>query len=305
MLLLEENVILRLIFRLNFVFMQFYRIFHRENILKTIFSILVFLVLTAGTMAQAHEGEHKGPEGMALIPGGEYEMGSRKSLTEFDPTAFLNPDRHMLGPEDVAHIVDLDSFYIDIYEVTNADYAKFINSEDVKAAGFKKPRFWDDPDYNDPRQPVVGVSWKEARAFCLWNNKRLPTEAEWEKAARGKRPINFPWGNEEPDNTKLNYNNELGKPAPVGSYEAGKSDYGVYDLSGNVSEWMFDWHNGEYYQFSPRKNPKGPHKGQYKVTRGGNWRNIKEDVRLTYRGATVPKLRSKTLGFRCAADVEK
>ena len=269
------------------------------------FVVLFFLILIVLANTPIHRSNEKNQANMALIPGGKYIMGSKKSLREHDPTAFLNPDRHMLGPENKAHIVYVDDFYIDIFEVTNKVYKKFINSEDVKAAGFKKPRFWDNPDYNDPRQPVVGISWKEARAFCLWKNKRLPTEAEWEKASRGKRAITFPWGDNPPDIKKLNYNNEIGKPAKVGSYEEGKSDYGIYDLSGNVSEWVFDWHDADFYQFSPKKNPKGPSKGQYKVIRGGNWRNIADDVRLTYRGATVPKTRNKTVGFRCVMDVIK
>ena len=93
----------------------------------------------------------------------------------------------------------------------------------------------------------------------------MPTEAEWEKAARGKRPVKYPWGNTPPHSNNLNYNNEIKKTTEVGSFENGKSDYGVYDLSGNVYEWVSDWHFPEYYLFSPKKNPKGPKKGQYKV----------------------------------------
>ncbi|MEC7641818.1 MAG: formylglycine-generating enzyme family protein [Nitrospinota bacterium] len=269
---------------------------------KVILITLVFSILNPTAGAPNPGKSENNRQNMAFIPSGEYLMGSIKSLKEHDPTAFLNPDRHMLGPDNKAHKVFVDDFYIDLYETRNADYATFINSKDVKAAGFKKPRFWDHPDFNDPLQPVVGVSWKEARAFCLWNNKRLPTEAEWEKASRGKRPIAFPWGDEAPDSKKLNYHSEIGKTVKVGSYEEGKSDYGVYDLSGNVSEWVFDWHDADFYQFSPKKNPKGPSKGKYKVIRGGNWRNISDDVRLAYRGATVPKIRNKTVGFRCAKD---
>ncbi len=236
---------------------------------------------------------------MVLIPEGIYMMGSMKSLRELDPVSILQADRHMLGPEDPAHDVFLNAFYIDVYEVTNAKYKKFMEAN----AKAKKPRYWDDPKFNQPNQPVVGINWKEAQSFCHWQGKRLPTEAEWEKASRGKRGINYPWGDELPDSSRLNFDNEKGKPVAVGSYEAGKSDFGVYDLSGNVAEWVQDWHFPEYYLYSPKENPQGPEKGQYKIIRGGNWRNNADDVRLTYRNATVPKIRNNMIGFRCATDV--
>ena len=233
-------------------------------------------------------------ENMVYIPGGIYEMGSRLSLRELNPADLLNTDRHALGPENPAHEVLVDGFHMDIYEVTNADYLEY-----VKATAAKQPAFINDPDFNGPKQPVVGVSWKEAGKFCEWKGKRLPTEAEWEKASRGKRPIEYPWGNEPPDATKVNFNEEVKKTMPVGSYEAGKSDYGVYDLSGNVAEWTHDWHLPEYYLFSPKENPQGFEKGQYKVIRGGNWLNNAHDVNMVYRNATVPSMRNKTVGFRC------
>ncbi|MBI5428027.1 MAG: formylglycine-generating enzyme family protein [Nitrospinae bacterium] len=239
---------------------------------------------------------------MAFIPGGVYEMGSKKSLMEIqmDPTDILNPDRHTLGPEDPAHEVDIDAFYIDLYEVTNADYRKFL-----EAANHEKPRFWEDPELNDPRQPVVGVSWTDAERYCAWNKKRLPTEAEWEKAARGKKPVTYPWGEDPPDKSKLNFNDEFKKPLPVGSFEAGKSDHGVYDLSGNVAEWVQDWHWAQYYLFSAKKNPRGPKKGQYKVVRGGHWMSVPDDTRLTYRNASVPSVKNKLFGFRCVKDARQ
>lgn len=263
-----------------------------------IFCVLLFIATTA--QAQSG-GEKNNPyERMALIPAGEYMMGDLKSKAELNPWDALAIDRHMLGPEDPAHEIYVDAFYIDIYEATNADYEEY-----VKATGATKPEFWDDKNFNDPRQPVVGVSWKEASSFCAWKNKRLPTEAEWEKAGRGKRAVKYPWGDDPPAGGKLNYNEETGKPLPVGSFEAGKSDYGLYDMSGNVSEWVFDWHSPIFYLFSPQKNPKGANTGQYKVTRGGNWRNPKNDVTLTYRGASAPYIRTQAIGFRCAAEAKE
>jgi len=235
------------------------------------------------------------PEGMVLIPGGVYIMGSHKSLIELDPVDLFNTDRHALGPENPAHNVEIDPYFIDIFEVTHGAYMGF-----VKATNAKKPRFWDDPNFNKNNQPVVGISWKEAQSYCKWKGGRLPTEAEWEKASRGKRSVSYPWGNEMPDSTKLNFNEELQKTAPIGSYESGKSDYGIHDLSGNVAEWTYDWHLAEFYVFSSKKNPVGPEKGHYKVIRGGNWRNNLESINMTYRNATVPSIRSNSLGFRCA-----
>jgi len=258
--------------------------------------IIYLLAMTLGGLSPALEARASGDsEEMVLIPAGPFIMGSRQSLVELNPVDLLNTDRHALGPEDPAHETILDDYYIDRFEVTNGDYMKF-----VQASGAAKPRTHDNPDFNDPRQPVAGVNWKEANAYCEWRGKRLPSEAEWEKAGRGKRPVKYPWGNEAPESSRLNYNEELNKTTPVGSYEAGKSDYGVHDLSGNVAEWTNDWHLPEYYLFSPKENPPGPEKGQYKVLRGGNWRNNADDVRLTYRNATIPSLRNLGVGFRCA-----
>jgi len=258
--------------------------------MKFVSTLFLLLLLAIPLFATAAE-----KDGMIFIPGGIYEMGSRKSLMELNPTDIFNTDRHTLGPEDPAHEVDIDPFYIDMYETTNAQYGEY-----VKATGYKASSYAKNERYNDPQQPVVGTTWKDAKKYCEWRGKRLPTEAEWEKAARGKRPVKFPWGNEMPDDTKANFDNHLGKTAPVGSYPAGKSDYGVFDMSGNVAEWVNDWHYPEYYIFSPKKNPQGPDKGQYKVIRGGSWRHDAEDIRLTYRNATIPKLQNNSVGFRCA-----
>ena len=271
-------------------------------------TVLLIIILALALPLCAFAGEPSSPalkkmasspySEMVLIPAGPFEMGSRKSLRELDPVSIFQADRHMLGPENPAHEVILDAYYIDIHETSNAKYKNFMEATGMKNA----PRYWDDSSFNQPNQPVVGVTWKEALAFCKWNNRRLPTEAEWEKAARGKRPVRYPWGDEVPDKTRLNFDNHVGKTSLVGSFPKGKSDYGVYDMSGNVSEWVQDWHFPEYYLFSPKNNPPGPEKGVYKIIRGGNWMNNAQDVDPTYRNATVPKARSKTVGFRCAAD---
>lgn len=262
--------------------------------MKQILFLLVSLCIVSPGFASPHD------ENMALIPAGKSQMGSRQSLLELRPHDLFNTDRHTLGPENPAHEVFLDAFYIDIYEVTNAEYRKYID-----ATGAKIVPSLENPNFDGDQQPVAGVSWKEATAYCKWNGKRLPTEAEWEKAGRGKRPIKYPWGDSPPDSDKLNYNEEKMKTMPVGSYEKGKSDYGVYDLSGNVSEWVHDWHYPEYYLFSPKENPQGPEKGQYKIIRGGNWRNTADYVDLTYRNATTPSQKSNGIGFRCAKNASE
>ncbi len=259
---------------------------------------ILVLLLSLCLVSPGFANETSSTDEMVLIPAGKSQMGSRRSLLELKPHDLFNTDRHTLGPENPAHEVYLDAYYIDTFEVTNKKFKKF-----VEATGAKQPRGWKKSDFNGDQQPVVGISWKEAVAFCKWSGKRLPTEAEWEKAGRGKRPVSYPWGNSPPDSEKLNFNEEKMKTTPVGSYEKGKSDYGVYDLSGNVSEWVHDWHYPEYYLFSPKENPQGPEKGQYKIIRGGNWRNGIDDVDLTYRNATAPNVRNDTVGFRCAKSV--
>ena len=263
-------------------------------------AILVLFFLSIGLTTDLYaESTQQNLEGTILIPAGKFEMGSHKSLMELNPVEIFHSDRHMLGPEDPAHEVILDAFYIDVYEVTNEEYGKYI-----EATGAAKPSFWENADFNHPKQPVVGVTWKGAQKYCQWKNMRLPTEAEWEKAARGKRPVKFPWGDEPPNETRLNYDNLMNKTTEVGSYPSGKSDYGVHDMSGNVSEWVQDWHDPEYYLFSPKENPPGPKKGSYKIIRGGNWRSNADDVSLTYRNATVPKIKNTTVGFRCVKSAE-
>ncbi len=263
--------------------------------MKLFESLIVVVICLLPSVVFSNSSTSTSAKGMVLISEGHYVMGSHKSLIELNPGDLFSTDRHALGPENPAHNVEIDSFYIDTHEVSHGNYMEFVKTNKVK-----KPLFWNNPNFNNEKQPVVGISWKEAQSYCTWKGGRLPTEAEWEKASRGKRSVDYPWGNDPPDSTKLNFNQEIKKTTPIGSYEAGKSDYGVYDLAGNVSEWIYDWHLAEFYLFSSKRNPTGPQKGQYKVIRGGNWRNNAKDVKMVYRNATIPSIRKKTLGFRCA-----
>ena len=227
---------------------------------------------------------------MVLIPTGEFTMGS--------------PDGKGDGNEHPQHQVYLDAFDIDKFEVTVARYAEFLQA--MKRA---KPAFWDQVDTSKHGNlPVVGVDWNDAEAYCRWAKKRLPTEAEWEKAARGTDERTYPWGNEAPTSNLANFGKERIKKfydrrlAPAGSYEAGKSPYGIYDLAGNVWEWVADWDDESYYEQSASRNPPGPSSGIDRVIRGGSWLHQPDDMRSAGRDRGTPTLRNDSIGFRCAQD---
>ncbi len=215
---------------------------------------------------------------MVLIPGGSFSMGSNDGGSDEKPV----------------HRVELDRFYMDKYEVSNGQYRIFI-----QATGHPEPEHWHDSRFNQPYQPVVGVSWNDATAYAKWVGKRLPTEAEWEYAARGglvgKR---YPWGDEM---TKAHYgswNGGRGTTKAVGSF--GVNRYGLYDMAGNVWEWCQDWY-GDYYSDSPAKNPPGPDNGSGRVLRGGAWSSGKSRLRVAGRSNGNPYARGRGHGFRCVS----
>ncbi len=221
------------------------------------------------------------------IPAGEFVMG-------FDGTQALEDERP-------AHRVWLDAFTIDRYEVTTAHYAEFLTSE--KRA---PPWQWEIVELSQHYdRPVIGVSWHDAEAYCRWKGKRLPTEAEWEKSARGADGRSYPWGNQAPTNTLANF--ALGARfsyslvlLPVQSHEEGKSPYGLHHMAGNAYEWVNDWYAISYYEVSPDRNPPGPVEGQLKVLRGGSWSDLPKYL-LTYaRFKLPPETRNSYTGFRCA-----
>jgi len=230
---------------------------------------------------------------MLLIPAGAFWMGS--------------PDGEGDKDEHPRHHVTLDAFYMDKFEVTVARYAEF-----MQANNRSKPDYWDQVDSSKHGNlPVVGVDWHDADAYCQWAGKRLPTEAEWEKAARGTDGRTYPWGNEQPTARLSNfgktytdkvYNNRL---TPVDSYEVGKSPYGLRHMAGNVWEWVADWYDESYYGKSPDQNPKGPSAGQYRVLRGGSWGRGPVFVRSAGRDGGTPTARGGDFGFRCAQDIPK
>jgi formylglycine-generating enzyme required for sulfatase activity len=220
---------------------------------------------------------------MALVPAGEFTMGST-----------MSPD------EMPVHRVDLNAFYMDKYHVTVGQYAKYL-----EATGMEAPPEWDIMNQTQhQKRPVVNVSWFDAASYCKWAGKRLPTEAEWEKAARGTDGRLYPWGNEAPTRLHANFGKKQWANhmalVPVGMFEMGKSPYGIYDMAGNAWEWVNDWYDHDYYKKSPTKNPQGPAKGKSKVVRGGNWLYVQEFLRSSFRFNAEPSGRQFGYGFRCA-----
>jgi formylglycine-generating enzyme required for sulfatase activity len=214
------------------------------------------------------------------IPAGEFPMGSTPG-----------PDN-----EKPVHTVYLDTYQIGKYEVTNRQYAQCVKA----AICGGKSAFEEDRDLH----PVVNITWDDAVTYCKWVGGRLPTEAEWEKAAswdaETKMKFVYPWGNEAPTNTRLNYNNYISDTTPIGTYPDGVGPYGLFDMSGNVWEWVSDWYDETYYQNSPSSNPPGPESGLERVVRGGAWRANDNIVRSTYRAPNNPARYNFYVGFRCA-----
>lgn len=243
-------------------------------------------------MTQDREVTGKDGAPMVLIPAGEFQMGS--------------PDGEGQADERPRHRVYLDAYSMDRFEVTVSRYAKFMQS-----TGRRAPEYWDQVKTGKHSDlPVVGIDWHDAEAYCRWAGKRLPTEAEWEKAARGTDERTYPWGNEEPTTRLANFGkvfteNVYKVLAPVESYEAGKSPYGLHHMAGNVWEWTADWYDEHSYAKSPQRNPTGPSSGTTKVFRGGSWGDVPVDMRSAYRGRVTPTYRDGNIGFRCAQDSPK
>lgn len=253
------------------------------------------------------KGRAPSPTDMILIPAGWFEMGSNDGGSAEKPM----------------HRVYIDAFYIDYYEVTNEQFCRFLNEKGNQEENGGKWLNIDSEDclieYSDGKycpksdytnHPVLGISWYGARAYAKWAGKRLPTEAEWEKAARGglvgkKRP----WGDliSHDDANYASYTAGIRLPtggrdkwertSPVGSFPP--NGYGLYDMAGNVWEWCSDWYDANYYKNSPERNPQGPLSDTYRVIRGGGWMNPAEYIRCSFRYRVAPTYTNPVLGFRC------
>jgi formylglycine-generating enzyme len=269
------------------------------------FFIFLFIIGTGCELPIPTSPEQQGlrydPSQTVLIPEGNFLMGSN----DWSDT------------ERPAHSVFLNTFRIDKYEVTNAQYAFFLNDVNTleNNAGNALVDINDSDlqigftenglsvlDTTQTTHPIVEVSWYGATAFCFWAGGRLPTEAEWEKAARGVDGQHFPWSNEPLAGSLITGWALEGPTANVGTHDIDKSPYGVYDMGGNIAEWVNDWYIQNYYVNSPEQNPPGPDEGTHRVVRGGATSPYPQDMRVTVRRRYRPNTTGRSIGFRCVYD---
>jgi formylglycine-generating enzyme required for sulfatase activity len=286
--------------------------------------MLAFLLAGSGRPQPAIAVER--PEDTVFIPAGEFLMGSPDDGLSYDDE---RPQRHVF----------VGSFLIDRYEVTNARYKQFVDATGHPAPGHTNPKFrlWFHgiPFPGSERHPVVNVSWEDAAAYCRWRGMRLPTEAEWEKAAGGTDGRRYPWGNEWSidransasfwagrtvefrngeewkafwiggDGARISQEKGLNGEVltlPVGSFPHGASPYGLFDMAGNVSEWVQDWYEPYAYLNAPLSDPQGPNGQLLKAVRGGSWLKPARNLRASDRDFGYPADRATGIGFRCATD---
>lgn len=272
---------------------------------------------------------------MRLVSGGFFQMGAASDdlMTECQQHV-SNCRLDWFTPSEPQHAVLVGAYYLDVYEVTNERFSRFLNSQggDVSNSCLGQPcldtaesRIAVQPDgtyaasSDVARRPATGVTWYGAAAFCAWHDARLPTEAEWEKAARWDDAAAvarlYPWGdtfdgrrlsfcdaNCDAPQANMAYNDGYGATAPVGTYEDGRSPSGLYDMAGNVWEWVADWYAPDYYGQSPGAAPTGPLEGEEKVVRGGSWFDTAYFTMPAVRFPSAPGNADGTIGFRCAAD---
>jgi iron(II)-dependent oxidoreductase len=252
-------------------------------VLGAVLALVTIALAAGGSAAGKRSAPAPRDTSMVLVPAGEFVMG-----------------REGTGDSNPPHAVRLRSFTIDRYEVTNAEYAAF-----CRATGRDLPEFWGTDRFRSgaryPDHPVVLVSWRDAADYAAWRGKRLPTEAEWECAARGGLAGMQYVGGNTLDSSKVNFTRSgLKGPVPVGSFAP--NGYGLYDMAGNVQEWVADRYAAEYYGSSPAEDPTGPAGGRLRVVRGGGWFTGPGCMGVAYRIALPSNWVDFNVGFRCARD---
>lgn len=282
-------------------------------------------ILSIGPRAGSTKTSSKDGMEQVLIPEGQFQMGSASegALPDVKPQ----------------HAVFLDAYWMDRTEVTNQQFMTFVEATDYRTTAEEYGQSWvfelgdwreaEGVNWRHPRgkntglegrgnHPVVHVSWQDARSYCEWAGRRLPTEAEWEKAAGGTELIRYPWGDESADGKRGNFadralaakwsNMEIddgyARTAPAASFQAGASPYGVLDMAGNVYEWVGDWYQWDYYTRSPYRNPTGPESGKHRSVRGASWVSKASNYAVYSRVSLPPQYTIQDTGFRCAQPAE-
>ncbi|HEY5626541.1 MAG TPA: SUMF1/EgtB/PvdO family nonheme iron enzyme [Nitrospira sp.] len=243
------------------------------------------------------------------IPAGEFSLGSNRIdddpyglATQFDDTEL--PQQRIW----------IDRFAMDRDEVSLGEFLAFLQRQKRRPAEELQKLIWhvitvhSVSDQTLSRWPALYMTWQEASDFCVSRGKRLPTEAEWEKSARGPHGNLFPWGQHAPDNSRAMFGqhhvHEIPILAAVDSLDEGNSPYGIHHMAGNVAEWVQDWFGSDYYAYAPKRNPPGPSNGRYKSVRGGSWKSKTIMLRTATRGGAPPDQRAPTVGFRCAQSID-
>ena len=287
--------------------------------------------LPAGVRQGTVSGEYLHEKDQAVlvyVPAGEFLRGTSAVRVR----ALMAQFGAYFAVETPQRSIYLNAYYMDKFEVTNQQYAQFLAALATEGRRYAHPQapphkdpiptYWRDRRLNDATHPVTGVDWYDAYAYCHWAGRRLPTEAQWEKAARGPGGQEYPWGNTWVAAYSNNAESTFGQPIlshqqwiqllgplrlealqrltrPVGSFPQGVSPYGVYDMGGNLWEWCQDSYQKNYYQYAPSRNPPGPPSSPYKVLRGGCWSSHRGKLRAAYRNYDLATDRHLEVGFRC------
>jgi formylglycine-generating enzyme required for sulfatase activity len=239
---------------------------------------------------------------MRLVSVGEFTMGSNAADALIECQKYAQDcQRDWFFPEEPPHSINLSAFYMDVYEVTNARYQACVIAGACTAphetSSYTRSSYYGDDLYDN--YPVIYIDWNQAKTYCEWRGARLPSEAEWEKAARGTTKNIYPWGDTFNSAWANTFELGAGQPVAVATHSAA-SPYGAFDMIGNVWEWVQDWYGGGYYAQSPRSNPTGPATGIEKVIRGGSFKNESDKATTSVRGKAGVDNRGDDIGFRCA-----